>query len=247
MYDDNQQAYDRGTNIFSPDGRLYQVEYAREAVQRGSPSVGVRTPEGVVLAAERGTHSPLMEQTSVEKLHRITDHIGIASAGHVADARRLIDEARQQAQLNNLRYGEDLDVETLTKALTDHLQQYTQQAGARPFGTSLLIGGVDNGVPALYEAEPSGTPCEWKAAAIGGGRDEIQSYLEANYETDLELTEGIDLALEALAETIGEFQPGGAAVATVPIDTAQFTTLTTEEVDERLYTLDLLTDTGESQ
>ena len=133
-----QQAYDRGITIFSPDGRLYQVEYAREAVKRGTASIGVRTADGVVLAVDKRIRSPLMERSSVEKIHKADDHIGIASAGHVADARQLIDFARREAQVNELRYGEPIGVETLTKAVTDHIQQYTQVGGARPFGVATI-------------------------------------------------------------------------------------------------------------
>jgi proteasome alpha subunit len=109
MQGQQQQAYDRGITIFSPDGRLYQVEYAREAVKRGTPSVGVRTEEGVILAVDKRSRSDLMEADSIEKLHKVADHVGIASAGHVADARRLIDFARRRAQLEELRYEEPVD------------------------------------------------------------------------------------------------------------------------------------------
>ncbi len=140
-----QQAYDRGITIFSPDGRLYQVEYAREAVKRGTASIGVRTTDGVVLAVDKRVPSPLLEDSSVEKIHKADDHIGIASAGHVADARQLIDFARRQTQVNQLRYGEPIGVETLTKEVTDHIQQYTQVGGARPFGVALIVGGIETG------------------------------------------------------------------------------------------------------
>ncbi|ELY43919.1 archaeal proteasome endopeptidase complex subunit alpha, partial [Natronorubrum bangense] len=133
-----QQAYDRGITIFSPDGRLYQVEYAREAVKRGTASIGVRTADGVVLAVDKRVPSELLEDSSVEKIHKADNHIGIASAGHVADARQLIDFARRQTQVNQLRYGEPIGVETLTKEVTDHIQQYTQVGGARPFGVALI-------------------------------------------------------------------------------------------------------------
>ena len=105
-----QQAYDRGITIFSPDGRLYQVEYAREAVKRGSPSIGIRTSDGIVLAADTSTRQLLQERSSVEKIHKADGHIGIASAGHVADARQLIDFARQMAQINQLRYQEPIGI-----------------------------------------------------------------------------------------------------------------------------------------
>jgi proteasome alpha subunit len=237
-----QQAYDRGITIFSPDGRLYQVEYAREAVKRGSASVGIRTPEGVVLAAERRTRSPLMERDSVEKLHKIDDHIGIASAGHVADARQLIDVSRRQSQVNQLRYGEPVGVETLTKHVTDHIQQYTQTGGARPFGVALLVGGVEHdGTPRLYETDPSGTPYEWKAVAIGGNREDIQRKLEGDYETGLTLDDGIDLALQSLAEATDDgFPREGIAVSTIPTETGRYESLAQDEIGDRLESLDLL-------
>ncbi|MCT9095570.1 archaeal proteasome endopeptidase complex subunit alpha [Haloarchaeobius sp. HME9146] len=243
-----QQAYDRGITIFSPDGRLYQVEYAREAVKRGSASVGVRTPDGVVLAAERRSRSPLMERDSVEKLHKVDDHIGLASAGHVADARQLIDVARREAQVNQLRYNESIGVETLTKAVTDHIQQYTQTGGARPFGVALLVGGVENGTPRLFETDPSGTPYEWKAIAIGGNREEIQSHLEDNYSEELGLEGGIDLAIEALATPGDEegFPPEGLAISTIDAETGTYRTLETDEIADRLTELDLLAE-GEDE
>ncbi|PSQ28026.1 proteasome endopeptidase complex, archaeal, alpha subunit [Halobacteriales archaeon QS_9_68_17] len=238
-----QQAYDRGITIFSPDGRLYQVEYAREAVKRGTASIGVRTADGVVLAVDKRIRSPLLEGQSVEKLHKADDHVGIASAGHVADARQLIDFARRRAQVNQLRYGEPVGVETLTKEVTDHIQQYTQVGGARPFGVALVIGGIDNGEPRLFETDPSGTPYEWKALAVGADRDEIQNYLEDHYEEGADLKSGISLALQALASVNdGELSPQGLGMATVDAESESYTDLTGDEVEEYLAENDLLAD-----
>jgi proteasome alpha subunit len=236
-----QQAYDRGITIFSPDGRLYQVEYAREAVKRGTASVGVRTAGGVVLAVDKRIRSPLMERTSVEKIHKADDHIGIASAGHVADARQLIDFARRQAQINQLRYGEPIGVETLTKAVTDHIQQYTQVGGARPFGVALIIGGVEDGVPRLYETDPSGTPYEWKALAVGADRGEIEDYLEEHYDEAMDLDGGVGLALSALASANeGQLSPEGIGAATIDAETATFQEVSDEELESHLAENDLL-------
>ncbi|MCY4730264.1 archaeal proteasome endopeptidase complex subunit alpha [Natronomonas gomsonensis] len=229
-----QQAYDRGITIFSPDGRLYQVEYAREAVSRGTASVGVRTPDGVVLGAVRRVRSPLMERSSVEKLHKADDHVGIASAGHVADARQLIDFARRRAQTERLRYDEAIPIETLTKSVTDHIQQYTQTGGARPFGVALLVGGISDGEPRLFETDPSGTPYEWQATAVGGDREAIQSVLEEGYSEDLDLEEGIGLALRGLAATNDELSADGVEIATIDAETESFETVSTETVEEHL-------------
>ena len=241
-----QQAYDRGITIFSPDGRLYQVEYAREAVKRGSASIGVRTADGVVFVVDKRSRSPLMEASSVEKLHKADDHAGIASAGHVADARQLIDFARRQAQVNRLRYGEPVGVEALTKEITDHIQQYTQVGGARPFGVALIVGGIEDGEPRLFETDPSGTPYEWQALAVGADRGEIDDYLEANYDPEATLDEGVELALSALASVNdGELDPEGVGVATVDVETESYTGLSDEEIAGHLAEHDILAEDDE--
>lgn len=238
-----QQAYDRGITIFSPDGRLYQVEYAREAVKRGTASIGIRTSDGVVLAVDKRIRSPLMERSSVEKIHKADDHIGIASAGHVADARQLIDFARRQAQVNHLRYGEPVGVETLTKEITDYIQQYTQVGGARPFGVALIIAGIANGEPRLYETDPSGTPYEWKALAVGADRGDIRDYLEAHYDESMTIDEGVDLALEALASVTEDgLTAEGIGVATIDVETEAFGELSEDEKLSHLEAGDLLAD-----
>ena len=215
MQGNRQQAYDRGITIFSPDGRLYQVEYAREAVKRGTATVGVRATDGVAFAAERPLRSPLVESESVEKLHAVDDHLGIASAGHVADARRLVEFARRRAQTDRLRYGEPMGVEALTKALTDQVQEHTQVGGSRPFGAALLVGGLVGERPRLYETDPSGTPTEWRAAAIGGDAEDVRTFLEAEYDDGLALDDAADLAVEALAESGDGLSAEGIGVATV--------------------------------
>ena len=218
MNRNDKQAYDRGTSLFSPDGRIYQVEYAREAVKRGAPVVGVRTTDGVVLAARRSTQSTLMEAQSIEKIHKLDDNLGAASSGHVADARKLVDFARTTAQRERLRYGEPMGVEALTKAITDNIQESTQSGGTRPYGASLLIGGMQDGSPHLFATDPSGTPQEWKAVAIGGRRNDIQAVLEERYTDDLSLEDGLSVALAALRESDDELTAGEVSVVTLSED-----------------------------
>ncbi len=240
MQGNEQQAYDRGITIFSPDGRLYQVEYAREAVKRGTASVGVRTADGVVLAADRHARSPLIERDSIEKIHEIDDHVGVASAGHVADARQLIDVARRQAQVNRLRYDEPASVESLTKEVTDYIQQYTQTGGARPFGVALLVGGIEDGEPRLFETDPSGTPYEWQAVAIGGSREDIQGYLEDEYDEEMDLEGGIELALRSLASVNDDgLDATGVDIAAIDTESEQFSKLEEDDIADRLDEFDL--------
>lgn len=234
-----QQAYDRGITIFSPDGRLYQVEYAREAVKRGSPVVGIRTGDGVVLAARKSARSPLLEPESIEKLLPVDDHVGVATAGNVADGRQLLDFARRRAQVEQLRYGERIDVETLTKSLTDHIQEFTQTGGARPFGAALLVAGVDP-KPHLYECDPGGTPTAWKATAIGSDGATIREYLEAEYDEQMSLDPGIDLALAALSQPDDEeLTAESVAMGVASSERDEFRILTEEEVADHLAELDL--------
>jgi proteasome alpha subunit len=143
--------------------------------------------------------------------------------------------------VNRLRYGEAIGIETLTKEVTDYIQQYTQVGGARPFGVALLIGGVENGEPRLYETDPSGTPYEWKAVAIGADRRDLQDYLEEHYTEGADLDGGIGLALQALASTDDEgLAPEGVGVGTVDVETGEFHHLEDEEVESYLTEHDLL-------
>ncbi len=228
---DDRQAYDRGTSLFSPDGRLYQVEYAREAVKRGGASVGVRASDGVVLAAERRVRSPLLEARSIEKLHKIDEHNGVASAGHVADARQLVEEARQTAQVEQLSYDQPITPEQLTTEVSEHVQEFTQAGHTRPFGAALLVGGYVEGTPQLFETDPSGTSYEWQATAIGGNSDEIENTLESEYDPEISIADASGLAASVLTD---EEENDPETVAVAVIDEAGYRTLEREEIDDLL-------------
>ncbi len=193
-----QMGYDRAITVFSPDGRLFQVEYAREAVKRGTTAVGIKTKEGVILLVDKRLTSRLLEGGSVEKIFQIDEHIGAATSGLVADARILIDKGRVEAQINKIIYDEPIDVQTLAKKICDFKQAYTQIGGLRPFGTALLIAGVYNGENYLLETDPSGALLEYKATAIGSGRTVVTEMLEEMYDEDITLEEGMLLGLETL-------------------------------------------------
>jgi proteasome alpha subunit len=190
--------YDRAITIFSPDGRLYQVEYALETVRRGSLAVGVRTDDGVILAVEERGRK-LQSGESVVKMFQIDDHIGAVGAGYIPDARIQVDNARVIAQSNRLVYDEPVDIETVAKRIADLNQQYTQYAGVRPFGVSLIISGVDeNRGPVVFLTDPTGAYLGFDAIAIGAGSDQVNEYLEKNYNPGISLEQGITLAIECI-------------------------------------------------
>jgi len=222
-------AYDRAITVFSPDGRLFQVEYAREAVKRGTTTVALKYKTGVVLSVDKRVTSRLIEPGSIEKIFEIDGHIGCATSGLVADARALIDRARLDAQINEITYDEKIQVKTLVKRICDFKQTYTQYGGVRPFGTALLIAGVDETGPRLFSTDPSGALMEYKASSEGSGRNGAMSYFEANYREDLTKDEAITMAIKALHKaTEGKLNPDATEIGIVDKD-EEFKILDPEE------------------
>lgn len=233
--------YDRAITVFSPDGRLFQVEYAREAVKRGTTSIGVKCPEGIVLAVDKRTTSDLVESSSIEKIFKIDEHIGAATSGLVADARALVERARVEAQINKITYSEPIRVESLSKKLCDMLQLYTQNGGVRPFGSALIIGGVYDGECKLFETDPSGALIEYKATAIGSGRNAAMDIFEEEYKEDMTLEESINLALTAINDaTEHETSAKNVEIAIISKEDEKYSKLSQDEVQS--YIDELITE-----
>lgn len=192
-----QQGYDRAITVFSPDGRLYQVEYAIETVRRGTIAVGIKSKDGIVIAVEEKPRK-LQISDVAQKIFQIDDHVGLAAAGYIPDARSQVDNARFFSQSNKLIYDEPVEVETIAKHLADQSQQFTQYAGVRPFGVSLIIGGVVNNNPELYLTDPSGTYISYEAIAIGSDSDKVTDFLEKTYTDNLSLDDAGVLAVAAI-------------------------------------------------
>ncbi len=191
-----QMGYDRAIVVFSPEGRMYQIEYARKAVERATTVVGVVFEGGAVLVSTRIIQK-LMVPDGIEKISKIDEHIGSASCGILADCRVLTDYARVRAQINKITYNEPIEVTALVKEICDRKQKFTQIGGVRPYGASMLIVGQD-GSTHLFETDPSGTIREWKAHAIGRGAKDAKKALIDEYKDGMAKDKAIELALKAL-------------------------------------------------
>ncbi|MFX0075772.1 MAG: archaeal proteasome endopeptidase complex subunit alpha [Candidatus Hermodarchaeota archaeon] len=238
MFQQAGRGYDMAITQFSPEGRLFQVEYAIEAVRRGTTAIVCRNNDSVVFTVEKKS-SELQEVIGSEKIFKVDDHIGVAIAGLTADARVLVDRARVQAQVNILNYDEKISVKDSTLNICEYLQLFTQNAGVRPFGVSFLIAGVDtNGKASLYLTDPSGAMWGYKAFAIGSGATEARAFLEENYKEDISDEELKLLPLRTLKELMGDnLSKDTCDVAFIMKDDAKFKLLSDQEKEELLAKL----------
>ncbi|XP_050078418.1 proteasome subunit alpha type-5 [Anopheles maculipalpis] len=201
--------YDRGVNTFSPEGRLFQVEYAIEAIKFGSTAIGISTPEGVVMAVEKRITSSLIEPSKMEKIVEVDRHIGCATSGLMADSRTLLDRARIECQNHWFVYNERMSVESCAQAVSNVAIQFgdgddTDSAMSRPFGVAILFAGIENGEPQLWHMDPSGTYIRFDAKAIGSGSEGAQQNLQEYYLPTMTIKEAINLALSTLKQVMEE-------------------------------------------
>jgi 20S proteasome subunit alpha 6 len=194
--------YDSDNTVFSPQGRLHQVEYALEAVKQGSAAVGLRSKtHAILLALKRSTGELASYQ---QKMFRIDDHVGIAIAGLTSDARVLSNFMRQQALSERMVFNRPMPVNRLVSAIADKAQVNTQEYGRRPYGVGFLVIGQDQTGPHLFEFSPSGNSYEYFAISIGARSQSAKTYLEKHFESfaDCTLEELIKHGLHALRETL---------------------------------------------
>ena len=185
--------YDRAINIFSPDGRLLQVEYAKKTVKRGSTVIGITASDGVVIVADKRLVNDLVISDSLEKIALVDKHIAASSAGIISDARVLISYAQKVAQQHRVTYDSPVDVITVVREVADVVQVYTQSGGLRPFGVSIMFAGFDSS-PKLFIVDPTGIYFQYKACSIGEGEDECTEWLQKHYKlvnTDEALKMGV--------------------------------------------------------
>ncbi len=199
MPNQGKMGYDRAIVTFSPDGRLFQVEYAREAIKRAATCTGIKFDGGVVLAGLRPCDK-LSDDRGSRKVHQIDEHIGAVSAGLVGDTRVLINYARQKGQIYRVSYQEKIDVRSLAEEIGDFKQQHTQYGGLRPMGVSFLIGGVYKGEPMVFETDVGGDIYGWNAQVIGRGRKGGEKVLKEGWSEGMTEEEAKELAIKVLGE-----------------------------------------------
>jgi proteasome alpha subunit len=197
--------YDRAITVFSPDGRLYQVEYAIETVRRGTLAIGIKSKDGIILAVEEKPRK-LQNSDITQKIFQVDDHIGVAAAGYIPDARSQVDNARFFSQSNRMIYDEPIEVEAVAKHLADQAQQYTQYAGVRPFGVAL---------------------------AIGAGADQVTEFLEKNYKKDMSVEDAAAMAIESIY-LVSEEKDGVKHIkmAQIPSATKQLTRTSEKDIEQ---------------
>ncbi|MBT3720882.1 archaeal proteasome endopeptidase complex subunit alpha [archaeon] len=223
--------YDRAITMFSPDGRLLQVEYAKKTVRQGSTAIGITCQDGVVLVTDKRIVDKLIVPKSVEKIWQIDSHIGATASGIISDARVLIERSQLQAQQHRVTYDSPIDIISIVRDIANLKQLTTQSGGYRPFGVSLLIAGVDNGKAKLYETDPTGIYFQYKACVIGEAEPEVEEILNKDYKESMKMDEGFKLAIKALKKSLDKnFDPERIDAAYVSNKDQKFSRLTKNEI-----------------
>ena len=227
--------YDRAITMFSPDGRLLQVEYAKKTVKQGSTAIGLTCSDGVVLVTDKRIVDPLVVTDAIEKIFQIDSHMGATASGILSDARVLIERAQIKAQQHRVTYDTPIDVISIVKNVCDLKQITTQSGGYRPFGVSLLIAGIDDDGPKLFETDPTGIFFQYHAVVIGEGEDAVEQVLHKKYKPSMSIDEGIKLSVGALKEYLDEkLTADRLDVAVIKADEKKFMKLSKKEIEKYL-------------
>jgi proteasome alpha subunit len=225
--------YDRAITMFSPDGRLLQVEYAKKTVKQGSTAIGMACSDGVILVTDKRVIEKLIVPESVEKIFQIDDHIGATASGILSDARVLIERAQIKAQQHRVTFGTPIDTLTIVKDICVLKQICTQSGGLRPFGVSILVAGVDTEGPRIYETDPTGIFFQFKATVIGEGDTEVQAMLDKEYKESLTIEEGLKLCIKALVKILDKnFHVDRIDAAYVTVKDRKFIKLKRDKVEK---------------
>jgi proteasome alpha subunit len=226
--------YDRAITMFSPDGRLLQVEYAKKTVKQGSTALGMVCKDGVLFVADKRIVDSLVVPEAVEKIFKIDDHIMATAAGILSDGRVLIERAQLKAQQHQVTYDSPIDVLSIVKDICSLKQICTQSAGLRPFGVSLLIAGIDSSGPVLFETDPTGIYFQYNASVIGEGETEIEEILHKKYKKDLTIEEGLKVGVSAMSKVLENLNAERLDAAYIKTDEKLMKTVSKAEMEKVL-------------
>lgn len=224
--------YDRAITMFSPDGRLLQVEYAKKTVKQGSTAIAMKCKEGVLFVADKRVVDTLIVAESIEKISKVDEHVAVAAAGILSDARVLVERAQLTSQQHRVTYDHPIDILSVVKDMCDLKQVTTQSGGYRPFGVALLVGGVDDTGMRLFETDPTGIFFEYKATAIGEGETVVDEILHNEYKDGMSVKDGLKMSIKALNKAIEDLDAKRLDCAYIDAKTKSFVRISQKEVDE---------------
>lgn len=225
--------YDRAITMFSPDGRLLQVEYAKRTVRLGNTAIGMVCKDGILLVTDKRLVDKLVVPDAIEKIFKIDDHLMATAAGILSDARVLVERAQLKAQQHRVEYDSPIDNLTIVKDICNLKQYTTQSGGLRPFGVALLIAGIDETGMSLYETDPTGLYYQYKATIIGEGEAEVEEMLHKEYKEDMTMEEGLKLAIKLLKKALNNnIEANRVDAAMIPLKTKMMEKVQKEKIEK---------------
>ncbi|MGV8162658.1 MAG: archaeal proteasome endopeptidase complex subunit alpha [Candidatus Nanoarchaeia archaeon] len=225
--------YDRAITMFSPDGRLLQVEYAKRTVRLGNTAIGIVCKDGVILVTDKRLVDKLVIPDAIEKIFKVDDHIMATAAGILSDARVLVERSQLKAQQHRIEYDTPIDNLVVVKDMCNLMQLCTQSGGYRPFGVSLLVAGIDEAGISLFETDPTGLYYQYKATIIGEGESDAEELLHKEYKDNMSIEEGLQLAIKMLKKALGDqFSPERIDAAIIPLKTKQMEKVTKDKIEK---------------